>query len=72
MDANKNSKFYPSWYDPNSRTGEVAAKEGEVPTWEIVYRKDMVALFSWDDETTGSMDSGDGGNKLPDIVRALM
>ena len=72
MDGNKNSKFYPSWYDPSSRTGEVAAQEGEVPTWEIVYRKNMVLLFSWDDEAMGSMGPADGGRKLPDIVRAVV
>ena len=72
MDGNKNSKFYPSWYDPSDRTGEVAAQEGEVPTWEIVDRKNMVLLFSWDDEAMGSKIPADGGRKLPDIVRAVV
>ena len=49
MDGNKNACFYPSWYDPSSRHGEVAAVKGEVPTWEIVSRRDIVALMNWDE-----------------------
>jgi hypothetical protein len=69
LDANRNSRFYPSWYDPSSRTGEAASMEGEVSTWEIVHRKDMVALFSWDEEATSAVD---GGRKLPETMRSLM
>jgi hypothetical protein len=41
----KGAAWHPSWYTPDTKHGETASIDGEMPTWEIIQHEDMVVVF---------------------------
>jgi hypothetical protein len=39
--------YYPSWYTPKANHGETASSTGDMPSWDIVDRARMVAVFDY-------------------------
>jgi hypothetical protein len=65
LDNSKGAAWYPSWYTPDTKHGETASMDGEMPTWEIIQHEDMVIVFEFDETKKNK----DGGQTLPQSVR---
>jgi site-specific DNA-cytosine methylase len=65
LDNSKTAAWYPSWYAPMAKHGELAGISGDIPTWEIIQHEDMVTVFEFDERTRNK----DGGLTLPSDVR---
>ena len=65
LDNSKTAAWYPSWYAPAAKHGELVGITGDVPTWEIIQHEDMVTVFEFDERTRNK----DGGVTLPAGVR---
>jgi len=65
LDNSKTVAWYPSWYAPTAKHGEVASITGDVPTWESIQHEDMVTVFEFDEGKRNK----DGGMTLPVSVR---
>jgi hypothetical protein len=65
LDSSRTAAWYPSWYSPMAKHGELVGVTGEMPTWEIIQHEDMVTVFEFDEKTRNK----DGGVTLPSEVR---
>ena len=66
LDNSKTATWYPSWYAPTAKHGEVASTDGDVPTWEIIQHEDVVTVFEFMNIQGRNKD---GGMTLPASVR---
>ena len=67
LDNSKTAAWYPSWYAPTAKHGEVASTpDGDMPTWEIIQHEDIVTVFEFGSATKKIQD---GGKTLPASVR---
>ena len=68
LDSSPTAAFYPSWYTPDAKHGETASATGEMPTWNMVERCDMVTTFDYKPVES----TKDGGRKLPERVKSFL
>jgi hypothetical protein len=47
LDSSPTAAYHPPWYTPKAKHGETAALLGDMPSWDIVERAKMVAVFDY-------------------------
>jgi hypothetical protein len=45
LDFSPNASYCPSWYNPKATRGETASLTADMPSWDIVGRARMIAVF---------------------------
>ena len=69
LDSMSTAAYFPVWYTPDTKLGETAAVEGDMPLWDIVQRRDMVVVFWF---AVDCPRTKDGGLQLPAPVKKYL
>jgi hypothetical protein len=62
--------YLPVWYALEAKLGGTAVKEGDMPLWEIIQRRDVAVAFTAEGDFKRTKEGG--GVQLPSAVRKYL